>query len=144
MLGQDGAQGNPFNAGHGGVYATEWTETHFKMWFWPDGSQPPDVLSSSPNPGGASWGLPLANFPLGNNCDPAHFSDLQIVYDLTFCGWAGDVFGSMCPGKGQCEDFVANNPAAFAEAYWNITTLRVFQKASLSVEGELSAAHSTS
>lgn len=128
MVGYDGAQGGPFNVGSGGVYATEWTAAHFKMWFWPAGNIPSDVLGSAPNPQSQEWGLPLAYFPLGPHCSPDHFRDLQIVYDLTFCGsWAGAVFPSMCPGLGACEAYVADNPDAFREAYWNVTALRVFQ-----------------
>ena len=139
VQGQDGAQGAPFNAAGGGVYATEWTSTHISSWFWPAGSAPPDVVlqpsgqpSPNPVPGSQGWGLPMARFPLGQYCAAeTHFSDLSIIYDITMCGdWAGSTFAQMCPGLGtSCNDFVSNRPSAFADAYWNITRLSVYTAA---------------
>ena len=51
------------------------------------------------------------------------------VFDVTFCGdWAGsDWPQSDCRSlSSQCSDYVANEPQAFQEEYWEIKSLRVF------------------
>ncbi|KAL4784172.1 concanavalin A-like lectin/glucanase domain-containing protein [Aspergillus varians] len=119
--------GAGFNAITGGVYATEWTADAISIWFFPRSSIPGDISSGSPDP--ASWGTPTARF--AGSCDiEAHFAEMQIIFDITFCGdWAGNVWGAgSCSGlAGSCQDYVSNNPAAFEGAYWDINSLRVYQ-----------------
>lgn len=121
--------GSGFNAANGGVYATEWTADFIKIWFFPRGSIPSDVASGNPNPSDA-WGTPNSLFQGNFNMD-AHFQNLQIIFDTTFCGqWAGvDWTTSSCASLATtCEAYVTNNPGAFADAYWAINTLQVFQQ----------------
>jgi len=121
-----GAYGPSFNSGNGGVYALEWTDGFIRAFYFPRNSIPQDLQSGNPNPD--SWGKPYALFDLGNNCPDVHFEDEQIVINLTFCGdWAGNVFGSQCPGLGDCKTFVQKNPSKFSEAYWAINYVAVFQ-----------------
>jgi len=121
-----GTYGAPFNSHSGGVFALEWTATYLKSFYWPRTNIPADITADKPNP--SSWGLPFAYFQLGNNCPASHFQNHNMVIDLTFCGdWAGAVFGSQCPGKGNCNDYVKNNPGAFKEAFWTIHYIKVFQ-----------------
>jgi len=120
-----GTYGQSFNDHQGGVFAMEWTGDHIQMFYFPRSGIPGDISSNKPNPGG--WGKPYAYFQLGGNCPTSHFGNHQIVLDLTFCGdWAGAVFGSQCPGKGDCATYVKNNPGAFADAYWIINYIKVF------------------
>jgi hypothetical protein len=123
--------GSDFNAANGGVYATEWTSDFIKIWFFPRGSIPTDIASGSPDPS-AAWGTPASIFQGNFNMD-AHFQNLQIIFDTTFCGqWAGvDWTTSSCASLAStCESYVTNNPSAFADAYWAINTLQVFQQRS--------------
>ena len=120
--------GSGFNAANGGVYATEWTSEFIKIWFFPRGSIPSDVASGTPTPSDA-WGAPNSVFQGDFNMDE-HFQNLQIIFDTTFCGqWAGvDWNTSSCASMAAtCEDYVTNTPSAFADAYWAINTLQVFQ-----------------
>ena len=142
--------GSQFNANNGGTYATEWTSTAINIWFWPRGSAPSDATGSTPNPSG--WGSPTAVFEGGCDID-AHFQNQNIVFDTTFCGaWAGAAWGSSgCASKASsCQAFVQNNPSAFAEAYWTVNSLQVFQNngqqsaESVSDSGSSSAAISVS
>ncbi|KAI9847413.1 MAG: hypothetical protein M1837_002602 [Sclerophora amabilis] len=120
-----------FNDGEGGVFAVEWTSEHINLWFFPRSNIPGDALGSNPDP--LAWGTPVANFQ--GPCDiDSKFKEHQIIFDTTFCGdWAGNVWtGSTCAantGSSTCIDFVANNPAAFTDAYWTINSLKVFQSA---------------
>jgi len=120
-----GTYGASFNSHQGGVYALEWTGQYIQSFYWARNNIPGDITNNNPNPG--SWGKPYAYFQLGSACPASHFHDNQMVIDLTFCGdWAGAVFGSQCPGKGACNDYVRNNPSAFKEAYWTIHYIKVF------------------
>lgn len=123
--------GNGFNQGLGGVYATEWTSSGISIWFFPRSAVPSDISSGTPDP--ANWGSPTAAFAGGCEIDD-FFDSHQIVFDTTFCGdWAGSVWSvdPFCHAKAPtCQSFVQNNPSAFADAYWSINSLRVYQGSS--------------
>ena len=120
--------GSGFNAGQGGVYATEWTSQAISIWFFPRSAIPSDIASGSPDP--TSWGAATASFAGGCNVDQ-FFNNQQIVFDTTFCGdWAGNVWNSdpVCSSKAAtCQAYVQNNPADFADAFWSINSLKVYQ-----------------
>jgi len=122
-----GTYGTNFNNAKGGVFATEWQSSMgIKMWFFPRSAIPNDITSGNPNPG--SWGTPYANFVFGSNCPSSHFYNHQVIFDLTFCGdWCGSVFSSDCPGMGDCNSYVQNNPSAFTEAYFDVNYVKVYQ-----------------
>ncbi|KAI9328599.1 concanavalin A-like lectin/glucanase domain-containing protein [Zopfochytrium polystomum] len=124
--------GAGFNSVGGGVYATEWTTSAIKVWFFQRGSVPSDIASGG-NVTPANWGTPMAHFPLGGSCAASHFSNMQIVLDLTFCGdWAGSVYGPGCTGgsgNAACQYLVINYPQNFKEAYWSINSIRTFTAA---------------
>lgn len=122
--------GDGFNAIGGGVYAMEWTEWRISVWFFPRYRIPADITSGSPQP--LTWGPPSGSFSSGETCNiRSAFMDHKIVFDTTFCGdWAGRVWGSNseCSAHGpSCNDYVAANPQAFAEAYWSINSLKVYK-----------------
>ncbi|OQD73046.1 hypothetical protein PENDEC_c017G05308 [Penicillium decumbens] len=123
--------GDGFNQAGGGVYATEWTSDAINVWFFPNSSVPYDITHGVPNP--LLWGLPAARF--SGDCDiDSHFNELQIVFDITFCGdWAGDAWSSStCASKAStCNDYVSNNPSDFKQTYWEINSLKVYQESSL-------------
>lgn len=121
--------GSGFNAGGGGVYATQWTGSAISIWFFPRSAIPADVNFGSPNP--EDWGLPTAQFAGGCDIDE-HFVNQQIMFDVTFCGqWAGQVFStdSTCSSlASNCQEYVQNNPSAFVNTYWSINSLKVYQQ----------------
>jgi len=124
IVGLGSSYGTPFNAGGGGVYATEWNSTLIRMYFWPRSRIPADITTPDPS----TWGKPYAWFTLGPDCPASKFQQHVIVINLTFCGdWAGNVFGSDCPSDGNCANFVRNTPTAFKEAYWLINYVSVYQ-----------------
>jgi hypothetical protein len=141
--------GPGFNAAGGGVYALEWTDAAMKVWFFPRGSAiasqlaitPSSNSSSSPSaqsPDPSTFGTPLAVFTgsgsgLGGGCPLSqHFADHNLVFDTTFCGdWAGRVWDTdrACAALAPtCEEFVGGNPEVFADAYWLVRGVRVFQE----------------
>jgi len=123
--------GDGFNNANGGVYAMEWTSDAINIWFFSRSSIPAGATGDTPDP--STWGNPTASFQGGSGCDiDQHFANNNIVFDTTFCGdWAGQLFGSdpSCSSKAAtCQDYVANNPSAFAEAYWTINSLKVYSQ----------------
>ncbi|KAM0346795.1 hypothetical protein ACHAPU_005135 [Fusarium lateritium] len=122
--------GDGFNDIGGGVYATEWTSDFIAVWFFKRGRIPEDIQSGNPDP--SSWGPPTAKFNGGQGCTiDDHFKEHNIVFDTTFCGdWAGapDVWGKNpeTSALGECEDYVASNPAAFKNAYWLVNSIKVY------------------
>ncbi|KAJ3477504.1 hypothetical protein NLI96_g10422 [Meripilus lineatus] len=123
--------GPSFNSNGGGWYAMERTSTFIKVWFWPrnSGSVPSGVKNGGSSVDTANWGTPTAFFP-NTNCDiNSHFGPNNIIINLTLCGdWAGipSLYnGAGCPG--DCVSYVNNNPSAFANAYWDIAAVRVYQ-----------------
>lgn len=100
-----------------GIYATEWTLDHVKIWFFPRNAIPADIASGHPNP--SSWGLHQANLAGASNID-THLANHQAVFGLTFCGdWGATIwaYDGVCNGLAPtCNDYVANNQAVFKEA----------------------------
>ena len=137
--------GEGFNQNEGGVFATEWTGTGISVYFFPRNAIPDDINNGSPDP--SSWGTPQAAFQ--GNCDfGKSFTNQQIVFTNTFCGdWAGadDVWSQSCAAKTgmSCKDYVQNHPADFAEAYWSVNALKVYQNDGSGSEPEPSAAPSS-
>jgi hypothetical protein len=119
--------GAGLNQNGGGVYAMQWNAEAISVYFFPRDAIPADVLGDNPSP--ASWGKPAAKF--AGACDiEEKFAEQQIIIDTTFCGaWAGFVWeDSSCSKKAKtCEEYVRDNPEAFAEAYWEINGLKVYQ-----------------
>lgn len=120
--------GKSFNSNGGGIYATEWTSDHIKIWFFPRNSIPFDIRRGKPNP--ELWSKPQTSFQGSSTCDiDSHFANHKLIFDTTFCGdWAGGVWGNdggICSqgGKVSCEQFVAGNPGAFRDA-WVICDMR--------------------
>ncbi|KAK6842443.1 endo-1-3(4)-beta-glucanase [Apiospora arundinis] len=121
--------GAGFNAIGGGSYAMEWTSQAIKVWFFPrTAAMPQDVAAGKPDP--STWPAPMVEFS-GPGCDiDSHFKDHQLVFNTAFCGdWAGKVWSqdAVCSKLAPtCEEYVANNPDAFKNAYWLINSVKVF------------------
>ncbi|CAD0025199.1 unnamed protein product [Aureobasidium pullulans] len=121
------------NANGGGVYAMQWTSEFMKVWFFPRNGIPASITSGSPSPA-LDFGTPVGNFD-GGSCDiDSHFINHRMIFDTTFCGdWAGSVYDqTSCPmasgGASGCVNYVAQNPKAFSEAYWEVNYIKVFSE----------------
>jgi len=118
------------NAG-GGWFAVERNDSDINIWFWSRSSLfvPHEVKAGSNTVNPLTWGFPVANFP-NTYCNMTdHFSEENIIINLTLCGdWAGNVYQeSGCPST--CVDFVNKNPASFKNAYFNFASIRTFTAA---------------
>lgn len=109
------------------------------VYYWPRSfiTVPDDVKNVGTTTTDLSgWGTPNANFSIPT-CT-SDFGNHVIVFDITFCSdYAGATYTSMgCPGA--CSNFGKAYPAAFAEAYWSINSLRVYTATGKTVTTTLS------
>ncbi|KAK0445175.1 endo-beta-glucanase [Armillaria borealis] len=120
--------GSGFNDNGGGWYASEWTDSFIKIWFWArnDPNVPTGVRTGGSIVITDNWGTPAAYFPNTSCSLTGHFSPQNIIINLTFCGdWAGNAYASSgCPSS--CVDFVNNNPGAFTDAYFDFAWVKVY------------------
>ncbi|XDG07103.1 hypothetical protein ABKA04_006718 [Annulohypoxylon sp. FPYF3050] len=124
--------GDSFNAEGGGVYALLWDSEDLKLWHFPRSTIPDDITYGhvvGPDP--SSWGPPHAVFG-GSACKAEnYFFNMSLVINTNFCGdYAGNIWGKtdQCNQLAPtCEEFVANNPHSFQEAYWDINYIDVYQ-----------------
>ncbi len=128
IFGSQNTVGAAFNGrGNGGVYAMEWNQdSEIRAFFFPRDNVPWDITNRNPNPD--SWGKPYARFAIGPNsdCSANHFANHNIIFDTTFCGdWAGSVFNQVCGGM-SCVDFVKYNPEEFAQSFWLVNYVDVY------------------
>ena len=118
--------GTPFDANGGGVYAMLWTSSSIKIWYFASDNIPSDITSgATPNP--TAWPTPTANWA-GCNFDE-FFIDLQIVFDITFCGsWAGAAWAqSTCSSMNpSCSSYVAEEPQSFGDIFWLVNSIKVY------------------
>ncbi|GAA5983400.1 hypothetical protein JCM10908_000274 [Rhodotorula pacifica] len=122
--------GAGFNAVGGGVFALQIAETGVSIWRWTLSQIPSDVQSGNPRP--YTWGTPSAAWD-GATCDTrTYIREQMLTFDTTICGeWAGidgvfqrsDLSGACYPQYANCAAAV-QDPAAFAEAYFEVNYLR--------------------
>ncbi|KAJ7218231.1 glycoside hydrolase family 16 protein [Mycena haematopus] len=126
-LAQGTSYGPTFNVNGGGWYAMERTDSFISVWFWSrnDATVPADVAAGGSTVDTDNWGTPSANFP-STTCDIEDFVAHNIIINIDLCGdWAGAVYASAgCPST--CDDYVNNNPAAFADAFFQFNSINVY------------------
>ncbi|EGX94761.1 GPI anchored endo-1,3(4)-beta-glucanase [Cordyceps militaris CM01] len=139
--------GDTFNAVGGGVYAMQWDDDFIKVWHFDRAAAPADIAAKRPDPAG--WGKPQAVYG-GQSCDvQSHFRDMSIVLNINFCGdygnavWASDGCTALAP---TCSEWVAKNPAAFANAYWDVNYIDAYVQgvANTTTSSSISSTHTTS
>lgn len=136
-----GSYGEEFNKAGGGVFVTEWTLDTVSIWFFPRGKIPDELDISNgldtrdvgPTTDTSKWGWPLAHF--APNCVVKNqLHDMRLLFATTFCGqWASENWSETCKASTKtatCEEYVANNPEAFKEAYWKVNEVRVYERVS--------------
>ena len=126
--------GRGFNDMGGAVYVHDWTAQGITVWMFPHNALPSDLRTGIPKPW--TWTQkPLAKFA-GSGCDFAKsFVDMQLIINIDFCGsWAGLVWQSSGAAQdtkvGTCDEYVANNPRVFKDAYFQIASIKIFSAGS--------------
>ncbi|EPS29445.1 putative beta-1,3-1,6- / beta-1,3-1,4-glucan hydrolase [Penicillium oxalicum 114-2] len=130
VLGDSSTYGQELNANGGGIYALELRRAGIRVWYFPRGAIPTDIVDSSPAPDPSRWGMALADFP-STECDiTSHFRNQSIIVNIDLCGELAaqpQYYQSLYHCPGSCSDFVANNPSSFEKAYWEFASFKVFQ-----------------
>ncbi|ERS95621.1 uncharacterized protein SPSK_02566 [Sporothrix schenckii 1099-18] len=132
--------GTTYNSDGGGTVAVEWRDAGIRMWQFTSGSVPSDITAGNPNP--SAWGTALADFP-NTKCDiGSHFTNASIIANIDLCGSLGEAKypTSSCPmncvgshkciggsSPTNCTDYVANNPTAFENAFWEFGKFQIYQ-----------------
>lgn len=132
--------GSGFNGIGGGVYAMLWDISGIKVYFFPRGSIPADISAGAPQP--QNWPTPMADWP-STDCNPYQFFNTHsAIFDTTLCGdWAGAVWnGTGVPGQdvscaqqtgfSTCSAFVQASGGSFSEAYWEVSSVHIYQDTS--------------
>jgi len=130
--------GPSFNSNDGGVYAMLWDESGVAVYFFTRSAIPNDLTGMTPQP--QTWGAPFARWP-ATGCNPFQFfQQHSAIFDTTLCGdWAGNVWDvAGAPGQEQscaqrtgfatCAEFVQNSGSSFQQAYWEVRSVRLYQK----------------
>ncbi|KAL2760308.1 glycoside hydrolase family 16 protein, partial [Sodiomyces alcalophilus JCM 7366] len=117
----------PYASETGGIYAMEWTDSHVRIWAFTHDNTPSDLLEGRPDP--TTWGMP--RFATGD-CEVSKlFSDAQIIMNINFCGVAGHPgHWDTCEaetGESSCQAFVANNPKAFKNSFFQVRSIKIYQ-----------------
>ncbi|KAJ9651165.1 hypothetical protein H2198_009542 [Neophaeococcomyces mojaviensis] len=126
-----GSYGTGFNSAGGRIVAMEWTSDAIKIWTFAHGSAPSDINSANPNPD--AWPEAVQIFH-GDDLDiDDNFNAHQLIFNTNFCGDFGNAVWSSegCAGQtgyDTCAEYVAYHPGAFAQAFWAINGVKVYQK----------------
>ncbi|KAH8702005.1 putative endo-1,3(4)-beta-glucanase [Talaromyces proteolyticus] len=128
VSGTTASYGPEFNQNGGGVYATELRDAGIRIWWFPRNSIPSDITNGSPDP--SKWGEATADFPSTDCSISSHFKNQSIIANIDLCGsLAGSTARytdqAECPSN--CTSYVAQNPSAFTEAYWEFKSFKVYQ-----------------
>ena len=119
--------GDSFNAINGGVYAMQWDSAHIRVWHFPRNQIPQDIVTKEPQPD--NWGLPEAIFG-GSSCEvDQYWKNMKLVLNINFCGDYGNAIwgqGTCSQYAPTCAEYVANNPEAFSNAYWDVNYIDAY------------------
>ncbi|KAH0428387.1 beta-endoglucanase [Colletotrichum camelliae] len=119
----------PFGSSEGGVYAMEWTDTAVKVWGFTHANVPADI-ANNPNPD--TWGTPSFTTSV---CEASKlFGEAQLIMNINLCGvsgvtgiWSGSDNSCEAQTGLTCKEWVANNPAAFADVYFQLSSIKIYQ-----------------
>ncbi|KAK7967382.1 endo-1-3(4)-beta-glucanase [Apiospora aurea] len=125
VQGNDASYGATYNAAGGGIMAMEWRNEGIRMWQFGRASIPADITSKKPDP--STWGIAAADFPNTGCSMDTHFRNQSIIANIDLCGQLTNAVyaESGCPSN--CTDFVANNPQAFKDAFWEFGAFDVYK-----------------
>ncbi|KAF4511717.1 hypothetical protein G6O67_003489 [Ophiocordyceps sinensis] len=121
----------------GGTQALFWTSEEIKIYTWPHGKEPDNVHDDEIDTD--AWSATTPSLHL-KTCDiDRAFQPQTIVLDVDFCGIpAGTTFWTKPDHKGEstcydttkvptCDKYVAENPEAFNEVYFQFKDIRHFR-----------------
>ncbi|KAK2055148.1 hypothetical protein LY76DRAFT_200242 [Colletotrichum caudatum] len=115
----------PFGSPEGGVYAMEWTDDAVRVWGFTPGNVPADL--SKPE----TFGTP--SFTTSTCAADKLFGEAALIINLDLCGVSGNDGIWNAPGGcaaktggATCKEWVAKNPAAFADVYFQLKSIKIY------------------
>ncbi|EFQ32049.1 mixed-linked glucanase [Colletotrichum graminicola] len=115
----------PFGSPEGGVYAMEWTDDAVRVWGFTHADVPADL--SKPE----TFGNP--SFTTSTCAADKLFGEASLIINLDLCGVSGnegiwDAPGGCAAktGGATCKEWVAKNPAAFADVYFQLKSIKIY------------------
>ncbi|KAK1981687.1 concanavalin A-like lectin/glucanase domain-containing protein, partial [Colletotrichum cereale] len=115
----------PFGSPEGGVYAMEWTGDAIRVWGFTHGNVPADM--SKPE----TFGPP--SFTTSTCAADKLFGEAKLVINTDLCGVSGNEGIWNAPGGCEaktggatCKEWVAKNPAAFADVYFQLKSIKIY------------------
>lgn len=144
--------GFAMNKEGGGVYVHDWQADGITVWMFPHGGLPADLVAGKPKP--STWKQkPLAKFQ--GDCDfTTAFKDMNAIINIDFCGdWAGQTWqtdGAQARVAHKtgvnyptCAEYVAKNPQAFKDAYFDISSIKFYSNNGQKVSKRHEGPHAT-
>lgn len=120
--------GAAFASAGGGVFVTELAASGISVWFFTRQSVPSSISSNASTLDTSTFGTPTANWPSTSCSMSQFFAPQSLIFDITLCGdFAGppSIFQQTC--SGVCyNDYVMGNGSNYANAYFDIASVRVF------------------
>ncbi|KAJ8073947.1 hypothetical protein PM082_012229 [Marasmius tenuissimus] len=122
--------GVDFARAGGGAWALQFDVAGVFIWFWsrPDIPKSVSQAQKDSNLELSDWGAPSAAYR-ASACDiRSFFKPQKLVINTSLCGlWAGvpDIYAQTCPGT--CISQVFGNGANYANAWWDISYVRVYR-----------------
>ncbi|KAJ9613091.1 hypothetical protein H2200_003032 [Cladophialophora chaetospira] len=137
--GQNGTFGKNFNDNGGGIIALEYVPQAIKVWQFNRTEIPGDIFNGTPAP--LSWRTPDAHFMSDDDQDlDQYFNSLRMVFNTDICGswidpaWNTSECAHLAP---TCNQYAAQNPDAFKDAYWLIGGVQVYRSAALGMNSTM-------
>jgi len=137
-----------------GVIALERTRAYLKIFFWPEGSIPQDLIAGEPQPKSWDSSFLLSYYPFkASGCSPSVMTAQQLLLNIGFCGdWAGKVWSlsptckakahgcravdplkEYAPAQDCCTQFIYDEDGSHGtdgylqrQAFFNISWMKVF------------------
>ncbi|KAF6811610.1 mixed-linked glucanase [Colletotrichum sojae] len=115
----------PFGSPSGGVYAMEWTDDAIRVWGFTHENTPADLSDPS------TFGIPSFKT---SSCEAGKvFGDQQLIMNIDLCGVAGNddqwITGGCQAKTGgmTCHEYVAAHPGAFADVFFQLSSLKIYE-----------------
>ncbi|KAI0062967.1 glycoside hydrolase family 16 protein [Artomyces pyxidatus] len=128
--------GAAFAAAGGGVFVTEFAESGISIWFYSRKNVPANLLTGN-SVSTSSLGTPTVNYPATGCAIDKYFQPQNLIFDITLCGdLAGNnaTFAQTCTGVCY-NDYVIGPPSGYNNAYFEVSSVRVFTAADNSTGG---------
>ncbi|VDC06419.1 unnamed protein product [Peniophora sp. CBMAI 1063] len=127
--------GSAFSQAGGGVFVTELASNGINIWFFSRPDVPGAISNSNGSVDTSALGTPTIVYPASSCAVDSLFKPQSLVFDITLCGpsLAGNpaIFNRTCPGT--CYSDYVLDSSKYADAYFEVASVRVFAQPNATV-----------